>query len=70
MIALGLNYATRSFLAISGGAIVAFVVANGIISVRTIQAQTRSAPNVKFEAASIKHCTDPLVGEGEGRSRR
>jgi uncharacterized protein (TIGR03435 family) len=49
------------------GAAAAFLVATGIINVWTVQAQTRSAPKPKFEAASIKRCTEPSVAEGEGR---
>ena len=66
-IALTLNHATKSLLAISGGAAVAFLISTGIINVWTVQAQPRSAPKPKFEAASIKRCTDSPVGEGEGR---
>jgi uncharacterized protein (TIGR03435 family) len=51
----------------SGSAVAAFLIAIGIINVWTVQAQTRSAPRPKFEAASIKRCTDSPVGEGEGR---
>ncbi len=66
-IALGLNYVTKSLLTFFGGVIVAFLIATGIMDPFSIQAQTRPAPKPKFEAASIKRCTDSPVGEGEGR---
>jgi len=47
--------------------LIAALLAIGSISAFSLQAQTRSAPKPKFEAASIKRCTDSPVGEGEGR---
>jgi uncharacterized protein (TIGR03435 family) len=46
----------------------ALLAATAIGNPFSLQAQTRSAPKPKFEAASIKRCTDSPVGEGEGRS--
>jgi uncharacterized protein (TIGR03435 family) len=39
----------------------------GLVSTSTVRAQARAMTKPKFEVASIQHCTDSPVGEGEGR---
>ena len=52
---------------IPGRTVVGFLVATGTMNLWTVQAQIRPAPTPKFEAVSIKRCTEPSVGESEGR---